>query len=132
MKISQPEQVIVFQEDPWLGLQKWTDARIALGRAGTAVPTSPLLAFQLAHARARDAVQTTCDFSPVKDSAGRLGMQVLEVGSRAADREEYLRRPDLGRLLDESSQTLLRTETRIPGGFDIALIVADGLSSQAI
>lgn len=119
-------------EDPWLSLQKWTDARIALGRAGTSLPTAPLLGFQLAHARARDAVQTPCDFTAVEETAGRLGLGTVGVCSRAKDRAEYLRRPDFGRLLDGSSANALAAVPRIPGGFDVSLIVADGLSSQAV
>lgn len=129
---SVDQESLPFQEDPWLGLQKWTDARIALGRAGTALPTSPLLEFQLAHARARDAVQTPCGFSSVRQSAARLKMEVLEVRSRAAHRAEYLRRPDFGRQLDSPSEALLKSQVPIPGGFDVCLIIADGLSSQAV
>ena len=134
MKTSSPEPGLcpAFQEDPWLSLQKWTDARIALGRAGTAIPTSPLLEFQLAHARARDAVQTPCDFSGVRETAAGLDMNTVEVASRAKDRAEYLRRPDYGRLLDESSKVLLTNQPAIAGGFDVCLVVADGLSSQAV
>ncbi len=119
-------------DDPWLGLQKWTDARIALGRAGSSLPTAPLLEFQLAHARARDAVQMSCDFSPVRDAAQRLGMDVLEVSSQVQDRDEYLRRPDRGRLLNADGAQRLAAYPREASGFDVGLIVADGLSSQAV
>lgn len=106
--------------DPWTGLRKWTAARIALGRVGTSLPTQPLLEFELAHARARDAIFRPCGFERL------VG---IEVSSRATDRQDYLRRPDWGRqLADGEAQRL--SQARVP--CDVALIVADGLSSLAV
>jgi ethanolamine ammonia-lyase small subunit len=47
--------------------------------------------------------------------------------SAAPDRVTYLRRPDLGRKLDEKSQARLK-----PGGYDAAFVIADGLSALAV
>ena len=117
--------------DSWTSLRQWTEARIAQGRAGTSLPTAPLLEFQLAHARARDAVLTPCDFGPVVPVADELNLGVLTAHSRARDRSEYLRRPDLGRLLDTSSEVLLETAP-VDRGSDVVFIVGDGLSSRAV
>jgi ethanolamine ammonia-lyase small subunit len=101
-----------------------TQARLLLGRAGQAMPTSALLDFQLDHARARDAVQTSLDVAALEAAIGR---PVIVVRSRARDRVEYLRRPDLGRLLREDDVAL------IPNTRDmLAIVIADGLSATAV
>lgn len=109
-------------DDPWTNLRRWTSARIALGRAGTSLPTKPLLEFELAHARARDAVLRPCGFT---------GLEGLAVRSRADHRLEYLRRPDLGRLLHPESERLLEGAATT-WGWDVGLVVGDGLSSLAV
>lgn len=101
-----------------------TQARILLGRAGQAMPTRALLDFQLDHARARDAVHTALD--PVALAAA-IGQPCMVVRSRAFDRTEYLKRPDLGRLLHEDDGALI-TQT----GATLAIVVADGLSASAV
>lgn len=114
--------------DRWSELRRFTEARIALGRAGPGVPTGPHLAFQAAHAQARDAVLKPLDRETFTADAAARGWEVLPVHSRAADRRAYLLQPDEGRLLDASSEALL-SEPR--AGADIAIVVADGLSSRA-
>ena len=112
-------------EDFWAGLRSWTDARIALGRAGVSQRTRDVLAFQLDHARARDAVHQ------VLDREAAFGeTEYLEVESRAPDRAVFLRRPDLGRLLTPESEAMLTA--RAGSGFDVAFTVSAGLSSTAV
>ena len=93
--------------DPWAQLRRLTSARIALGRAGSSLPTAPLLEFQLAHARARDAVHLPFDAAAVERQLLEGGQAVLQVHSQARERSVYLRRPDLGRRLDAASRALL-------------------------
>ncbi|EGB14614.1 Ethanolamine ammonia-lyase [Pseudodesulfovibrio mercurii] len=112
-------------EDFWAGLRAWTDARIALGRAGVGLRTRDVLAFQLDHARARDAVHQVLD-----REAAFGGIEYLEVMSRAPDRATFLRRPDLGRLLAPESEAMLTA--RAGKGCDVAFLVSAGLSSTAI
>jgi ethanolamine ammonia-lyase small subunit len=53
--------------------------------------------------------------------------------SAAVDRHSYLQRPDLGRRLsDESAQRLRDYAVANPGGVDLAVVVADGLSALAV
>jgi len=118
-------------EDPWKLLRNYTDARIALGRVGASLPTAAVLAFSLAHARARDAVLSELDADAVERSLGVLGLGIVRATSRCRDKGEYLRRPDLGRRLSDSSRREL--EALAPErGCELAIVVADGLSSAAI
>ncbi len=115
--------------DPWFRLSQWTKARIGLGRAGVSLPTREVLSFALAHAQARDAVHAPLDHDALSVALARLGMSAVTIESRAADRQVYLRRPDLGRQLSDRSRTLL---TDYAGHYDLALVIADGLSATAV
>lgn len=117
--------------NPWRTLRRHTPARIGLGRAGVSQPTSAHLAFQLAHAQARDAVHRELDHEALGESLRAAGLETLDLHSAAIDRATYLQRPDLGRRLDDASTALLgASEEKDPP--DLALIVADGLSALAI
>ncbi|MGF6655222.1 ethanolamine ammonia-lyase small subunit [Paraburkholderia youngii] len=116
-------------KDPWNALRRFTQARIALGRAGNSLPTAPLLAFNLAHAQARDAVHHPLDADALHARLQEQGFNTLDVHSAAPDREHYLRRPDLGRRLsDESRTTLARLPTQ---SNDVLFVIGDGLSAFA-
>lgn len=120
---------------PWDVLKNFTDARIALGRARVSLPTGAHLAFQLAHAQARDAVHLPFDALGIESSLQALGLPTLQLHSQASDRAMYLQRPDLGRRLDAASlQALAEWQTqRADGpGFDVAFVLVDGLSPLAI
>ncbi|SHN84100.1 Ethanolamine ammonia-lyase light chain [Geodermatophilus obscurus] len=108
-------------DDPWAVLRAATRARVALGRAGDALPTARELEFRAAHAAARDAVHQPLDADRLRPTLGDF----LEVHSAAPDRATYLQRPDLGRQLAEGT-SLPRADT------DLAVVVADGLSPRAV
>jgi len=116
--------------DPWHGLRQLTAARIGLGRAGDSLPTQALLDFGLAHAAARDAVHVPLDVAALMAALAARGLATIEVGSQARDRSEYLRRPDLGRQLDEASREQLAARPERAG--DCVLVLADGLSARAV
>jgi ethanolamine ammonia-lyase small subunit len=115
--------------DAWQAWRAATPARIGLGRVGDAVPTAELLRFGWAHAGARDAIHAQPDLDALGDQLQTLGWPTLRVQSRAGDRATYLRRPDLGRLLDEEDARRLPA---MPGGCDVCIVVGDGLSALAI
>ena len=121
--------------EPWSTLKRFTDARIALGRAGHSLPTAAHLDFQLAHAQARDAVHLPFDAAGLALDFERAGLTMLRLHSAAVDRNTYLQRPDLGRRLDAPSLQVLATwmaQARPAAPYDLAMVVADGLSAQAV
>ena len=129
-KLINPDEVPSVTPAGWTTLRRFTDARIALGRAGHSQPTAPHLAFQLAHAQARDAVHLPFDAHGVAAGVQALGLDAIHLHSAAADRATYLQRPDLGRRLDEASRALLQQRQAEP--VDLAFVVGDGLSALAV
>jgi ethanolamine ammonia-lyase small subunit len=120
---------ITLEDDVWSGLRRLTAARIGLKRAGASLATGPLLDFALAHARARDAVLAPLDTARLVAELAALGGPVVTVASAVEDRQTYLMRPDLGRRLDANAVAAL---TAHRGHYDVAFVVADGLSARAV
>jgi ethanolamine ammonia-lyase small subunit len=113
-------------------LRALTPARVALGRTGVSLPTRARLDFDRCHAMARDAVHARLETAALAKTLRNLtGLEVFCLHSAAPDRATYLQRPDLGRKLDEPSAELL-AQSAAGGNFDLALIVADGLSALAV
>lgn len=104
---------------PTCSLRRFTQARVALGRVGTSLPTAAHLDFQEAHAAARDAVWSALD-------PAALGLDALVVRSEARDRREYLLRPDLGRRLRAEDRA------RLPRTGGVVVVVADGLCATGV
>lgn len=107
-------------------LKSLTPARVGLRRSGVSQATSEVLAFGLAHARARDAVHAALEIDALRTALGELGRNAVEVTSAAPDRAAYLARPDWGRRLDAASRNQLR------GCCDLVVVLADGLSAKAV
>lgn len=105
-------------------MKQKTNARIGVWRAGARLGTQTMLTLRADHAAARDAVFTDVDPAFLE----RLGL--FTVQTRCADKNDYLTRPDHGRLLnDEAAETLRRRCVMNP---DIQIFASDGLSSSAI
>ena len=116
--------------DPWATLRRHTPARIALGRAGTSLPLAESLRFAAAHALARDAVHVALDEPALAGALQAQGWPLITVDSRAASRDVYLRRPDLGRRLSPASAATLAALN--PAPVDLVLVLGDGLSALAL
>ena len=116
-------------KDPWSRLAHRTPARIGLGRAGMSLPTREVLALAEAHAMARDAVQARLDIGGLEAALAAAGLETIGVSSATTSRAHYLTRPDLGRQLDEASRRRVRERA---GRFDLAIVIADGLSAPAV
>lgn len=126
--MTKPSLSIV-QANSWEHMRAYTPARIALGRAGSSLPTAEVLRFGLAHAQARDAVHRSLDCTALQRELDAEGFQHMLAHSRAGDRQTYLLRPDLGRRLRDDSKALLE---QAPRAAELALVVADGLSASAV
>jgi ethanolamine ammonia-lyase small subunit len=117
-----------------LNLRNHTPARVALSTTGHSIATSELLAFQLAHAQARDAVHATLHIPSLTQRLqselpilAQANIAILALQTNATDRAAYLRHPSLGRTLHPDSTKLLN-----PTHSDLAIVIADGLSSLAV
>jgi ethanolamine ammonia-lyase small subunit len=117
------------EDETWTVLRRLTAARIGLKRAGASLATAPLLDFRLAHARARDAVHEPLDATRLTTELAGLGGPIISVASAADDRQAYLMRPDFGRRLAASADVALAAHR---GDYDVAFVVADGLSARAV
>lgn len=125
-KASQPADT----PDTLSTLRRYTEARIALGRVGSSLPTAEVLDFAMAHARARDAVHLPFDTQALASALTAAGFTTLSAHSEATDRAQYLRRPDLGRRLHPGCVSTLQATPPIPAN-RLTIILADGLSSLA-
>ncbi|MCQ4278635.1 ethanolamine ammonia-lyase subunit EutC [Pseudomonas stutzeri] len=131
--MSRPPPAPTAITNPWAHLRQHTPARIALGRAGASLPTEAQLDFQFAHAQARDAVHLTLDTGALAMQLEQRGHRVLQLHSAAPDRDTYLQRPDLGRRLsDESAERVDTHAQQQEAGYDLAIVIADGLSALAV
>ncbi|MDO6513527.1 ethanolamine ammonia-lyase subunit EutC [Neptuniibacter sp. 2_MG-2023] len=120
-------------ENDWAGLKRYTDARIALGRAGTSIPTQAMLSFQMDHGNARDAVHLPLDIDKLCSELQDQAVTPILLKSRAQGRTEYLQRPDLGRRLSvASAATLTSFAETIEPSMQACITIVDGLSSFAI
>jgi ethanolamine ammonia-lyase small subunit len=110
--------------------RRYTQARIGLGNAGAALPTKAWLEFSYHHACAVDAIYAPWDINEHALSLRERGYDNEILKTRITTRQEYLVRPDLGRLLDVSSKKALKKVGKPKN--DMVILMSNGLSSSAI
>ena len=102
-----------------------TTARIGVGRAGPRYSTASLLLFQGDHAVTQDALYRDVD-QKLLDQFNLFTVQTKITGGK----QEYLLRPDLGRLLNDDAKRKINEKCQ--KNVNIQLCVGDGLSAAAI
>ncbi|HMI53636.1 MAG TPA: ethanolamine ammonia-lyase subunit EutC [Candidatus Saccharimonadales bacterium] len=107
-----------------------TPARLLAGRSGAAYRTNTQLELREAHAAARDAVRVELNLPTDLGDDFIRKWKLFEVGSKAASKEEYLLRPDLGRHLSDASRA--EVTRRCTTGNDLQVVIGDGLSVTAL
>ena len=111
-------------QSAFLAMKERTPARVGVGHAGARYKTQTMLRFQADHAAAQASV-----FADVpQEFLDSLHLPVFQ--SACADREEFLTRPDKGRVFQP--EVLRQIRASIPGDARVILYVADGLSSSAV
>ena len=102
-----------------------TTARIGVGRAGPRYSTPSLLLFQGDHAVTQDALYRDVD-QKLLDEFNLFSVQTKITGGK----QEYLLRPDLGRLLNDDAKRIINEKCQ--KNVNVQLAVGDGLSAAAI
>jgi ethanolamine ammonia-lyase small subunit len=115
--------------DALSALRARTPARLVVGRSGPAYRTATQLDLREDHAVAVDAVQTELDL--VRDFGRALieSSGIFEVRTLAADKSQFLKRPELGRQL--SPQARAEIAQNCPAKVELQVAIGDGLSAAA-
>jgi ethanolamine ammonia-lyase small subunit len=119
LQVPKPVNAELYQE-----MKLATPARIGVWRAGVRPLTDTLLRFRADHAVAQDSV-----LGEVPEAFPEQN-KMVSVVTKCSSKDEYLTRPDLGRLLDDDNIEILRKNC-VPGA-TVQVVVADGLSSKAV
>jgi ethanolamine ammonia-lyase small subunit len=117
--VKEPNNLQVLKE-----LRKSTQARVCVGRSGPRPRTTALLRFLADHSRSKDTVLKEIS----ADWVSRVGL--FEVQSQISDKDEYLTRPDKGRLLSQAGIDAILKQCK-PNP-QVQVVVSDGLSTDAI
>lgn len=126
---AKPIQEIFYVPHPenkeeYLKLKAKTPARVGVWRAGNRYTTETMLRFRADHAVAMDAVFNDVPEDFVED----LG--IFSVKTKCKDKDEYLTRPDLGRMFDEENLRIIKEKCK--KNPKVQVYISDGLSSTAI
>ncbi len=105
-------------------MKQRTPARLGMGRCGPRYKTLTMLRFRADHAAAQDSVFSEVDTEFAKEN------DLLPTKTRCDSKDEYLTRPDLGRIFDEHNAKAIRGVIDRPP--KVQIVIGDGLSSAAI
>lgn len=110
--------------DGYLKMKSYTPARLGVWRAGSRYMTQSILRFRADHAAAQDAVFNDVSTELVEE------MGFVSTKTVCETKDEYITRPDRGRLFDEENIDIIKKHSK--KGAKLQLVVGDGLSSAAI
>jgi len=110
-------------KEAYLNYKKSTPARVGIWRAGPRYTTETMLRFRADHAIAQDAVFNNVPDEFIKEK-GWLPLQ-----TEIFDKDHYLTRPDLGRILNADAIQALKQLYPTPP--KVLVYISDGLSSIA-
>lgn len=117
--VKEPNNLQVLKE-----LRQSTQARVCSGRTGPRPRTTTLLRFLADHSRSKDTVLKEIS----ADWVTRAGL--FEVQSQIGDKDEYLTRPDKGRLLSQSAVEEIQKQCK--KNPQVQVVISDGLSTDAV
>ncbi|MRH41121.1 ethanolamine ammonia-lyase subunit EutC [Aquibacillus halophilus] len=101
-----------------------TPARIAVWRAGTRPLTKTMLKLRIDHAAAVDSVYGEVDDKLLDE------FSFIRIETMYENNEEYLKRPDKGRIITEDGIAVLKEECIAKA--QVQIVVSDGLSANAV
>ncbi|MEG1642127.1 MAG: ethanolamine ammonia-lyase subunit EutC [Synergistaceae bacterium] len=111
-------------KEDFLELKLHSPSRLGIGKAGARYKTLPTLQFRAAHSAAQDAVFSGID----RDFIDKMGF--FTVQSMCENKDVFLTRPDLGRILNDEAVKTIKEKCKTNP--TVQIFVADGLSSAAI
>lgn len=92
--------------DGYLKMKSFTPARIGVGRAGQRYMTQSVLRFRADHAAAQDAVFSDVSEELIKE------LNLFPTQTICQSKDEYLTRPDYGRVFDETNCELIKEDRK--------------------
>ncbi len=113
-----------FNREEYMKYKQKTPARVGVFRAGPRYKTNTMLRFRADHAVAMDAVFNTVSEAFLDE------MNLFTVQTEITDKDHYLTRPDLGRVINAEGINLIKEKCKKKPR--VQVYVSDGLSSTAI
>lgn len=113
-----------FNRESFLEMKNYTPSRLGIWHAGHRYKTETMLRFMADHSAAQDSVFSNVSEEFLNDNG------LFTVETLCKDREEYVTRPDKGRIIcEEGIKTITERCKMHP---TVQIIIADGLSACAI